>query len=297
MLRHWVLQWLKLVSWYYTVLASDYVTIEEALSGPVVATDWRAQKDVNSALLNRALIMTPASTHEMLACMFRHPSSIVLFRSFNVATSEKDPSLSWLEKMEDVEVELLSRVPQALEKQKSSASLRGWGNKEACGRGGEGGATSPLPLLFPDYPSLPSPSAGPDAELYEQVLQPLPDLMQPLPDPFDLSNLLFNSIVDPLWDSIPLKLFDILTNGEFSDTSGDGCSLLAGFGGKVPSYRLELTTRTQRRTPGLAHLLTLRSLASRSLLSPKRGYEITSLAADPFPALVSPRMAVPLLPA
>ncbi|KAI3673282.1 hypothetical protein L6452_39399 [Arctium lappa] len=52
MLRHWVLQWLKLVSWYYTVLASDYVTIEEALSGPVVATDWRAQKDVNSALLN-----------------------------------------------------------------------------------------------------------------------------------------------------------------------------------------------------------------------------------------------------
>lgn len=47
MLRHWVLQ---LVSWYYTVLASDYVTIEEALSGPVVATDWRAQKDVNSAL-------------------------------------------------------------------------------------------------------------------------------------------------------------------------------------------------------------------------------------------------------
>lgn len=40
-----------LVSWYYTVLASDYVTIEEALSGPVVATDWRAQKDVNSALV------------------------------------------------------------------------------------------------------------------------------------------------------------------------------------------------------------------------------------------------------
>lgn len=39
-----------LVSWYYTVLASDYVTIEEALSGPVVARDWRAQKDVNSAL-------------------------------------------------------------------------------------------------------------------------------------------------------------------------------------------------------------------------------------------------------
>jgi hypothetical protein len=25
----------------YTVLASDYVTIEEALSGPAVATDWR----------------------------------------------------------------------------------------------------------------------------------------------------------------------------------------------------------------------------------------------------------------
>lgn len=45
MLRHWVL---PLVSCYYTVLASDYVTIEEALSGPVVATDWRAQKDVNS---------------------------------------------------------------------------------------------------------------------------------------------------------------------------------------------------------------------------------------------------------
>lgn len=49
-LRHWVLQWLKLVSWYYTVQASDYVTIEEALSSPAVATDWRAQKDVNSAL-------------------------------------------------------------------------------------------------------------------------------------------------------------------------------------------------------------------------------------------------------
>ncbi|KAI3729898.1 hypothetical protein L6452_18570 [Arctium lappa] len=56
MLRHWVLQWLKLVSWYYTVLASDYVTIEEALSGPVVATDWRAQKDVNSALLKYGLL-------------------------------------------------------------------------------------------------------------------------------------------------------------------------------------------------------------------------------------------------
>jgi len=47
LLRHWVL---PLVSCYYTVLASDYVTIEEALSGPVVATDWRAQKDVNSVL-------------------------------------------------------------------------------------------------------------------------------------------------------------------------------------------------------------------------------------------------------
>lgn len=56
MLRHWVLQWLKLVSWYYTVLASDYVTIEEDLSGPVVATDWRAQKDVNSALQKYGLL-------------------------------------------------------------------------------------------------------------------------------------------------------------------------------------------------------------------------------------------------
>lgn len=42
------------MSWYYTVLASDYVTIEEALSGPVVAT--RAQKDVNSALLKYGLL-------------------------------------------------------------------------------------------------------------------------------------------------------------------------------------------------------------------------------------------------
>ncbi|KAI3666690.1 hypothetical protein L1987_88785 [Smallanthus sonchifolius] len=169
MLRHWVLQWLKLVSWYYTVLASDYVTIEEALSGPVVATDWRAQKDVNSALLNgrdgvmfcTGTLTSIVSGYTLVQQAGVTQPTAVLFRSFNVATSEKDPSLSWLEKMEDVEVELLSRVPQALEKQKSSASLRGWGNKEACGRGGEGGATSPLPLLFPDYPSLPSPSAGP----------------------------------------------------------------------------------------------------------------------------------------
>ncbi|KAI3664447.1 hypothetical protein L1987_89021 [Smallanthus sonchifolius] len=259
MLRHWVLQWLKLVSWYYTVLASDYVTIEEALSGPVVATDWRAQKDVNSALLNgrdgvmfcTGTLTSIVSGYTLVQQAGVTQPTAVLFRSFNVATSEKDPSLSWLEKMEDVEVELLSRVPQALEKQKSSASLRGWGNKEACGRGGEGGATSPLPLLFPDYPSLPSPSAGPsskilvppcplevpapvpqDAELYEQVLQPLPDLMQPLPDPFDLSNLLFNSIVDPLWDSIPLKLFDILTNGEFSIPQGTAVRFLLDLGEK-----------------------------------------------------------------
>ena len=44
-------------------------------------------------------------------------------------------------------------------KKKSSASLRGWGNKQAWGRG-RGGVTSPLPLLFPDHPSLLSPSPG-----------------------------------------------------------------------------------------------------------------------------------------
>ncbi|KAI3671743.1 hypothetical protein L1987_87152 [Smallanthus sonchifolius] len=233
MLRHWVLQWLKLVSWYYTVLASDYVTIEEALSGPVVATDWRAQKDVNSALLNgRDGVMFCTGTLTSIV------SGYTLVQQAGVTqptAGTKAPLAVRTEIDEDgvtEEVELLSRVPQALEKQKSSASLRGWGNKEACGRGGEGGATSPLPLLFPDYPSLPSPSAGPDAELYEQVLQPLPDLMQPLPDPFDLSNLLFNSIVDPLWDSIPLKLFDILTNGEFSIPQGTAVRFLLDLGEK-----------------------------------------------------------------
>lgn len=53
LLRHWVL---LLVSCYYTVLASDYVTIEEALSGPVVSTDWRDQKDVNSVLQKYGLL-------------------------------------------------------------------------------------------------------------------------------------------------------------------------------------------------------------------------------------------------
>ncbi|KAI3666377.1 hypothetical protein L1987_89116 [Smallanthus sonchifolius] len=113
MLRHWVLQWLKLVSWYYTVLASDYVTIEEALSGPVVATDWRAQKDVNSALLNgrdgvmfcTGTLTSIVSGYTLVQQAGVTQPTAVLFRSFNVATSEKDPSLSWLEKMEDVEEE------------------------------------------------------------------------------------------------------------------------------------------------------------------------------------------------
>ncbi|KAI3664587.1 hypothetical protein L1987_89651 [Smallanthus sonchifolius] len=201
MLRHWVLQWLKLVSWYYTVLASDYVTIEEALSGPVVATDWRAQKDVNSALLNgrdgvmfcTGTLTSIVSGYTLVQQAGVTQPTAVLFRSFNVATSEKDPSLSWLEKMEDVE---------------SSKIL-----------------VPPCPLEVP----APVPQ---DAELYEQVLQPLPDLMQPLPDPFDLSNLLFNSIVDPLWDSIPLKLFDILTNGEFSIPQGTAVRFLLDLGEK-----------------------------------------------------------------
>ena len=56
--------------------------------------------------------------------------------------------------------------------------------------------------------------------------------MQPLPDPFDLSNLLLNSIVDPLWDSISLKLFDILTNGEFSIPQGAAARFLLDLGEK-----------------------------------------------------------------
>jgi len=40
-------------------VASDYVTIEDALSSPAVATDWRAQKDVNSALA--ALVLSARS--------------------------------------------------------------------------------------------------------------------------------------------------------------------------------------------------------------------------------------------
>lgn len=71
-----------------------------------------------------------------------------------------------------------------------------------------------------------------DVELYEQVLQPLPDLMQPLPDPFDLSNPLLNSIVDPLWDSLSLKLFYILTNGEFSIPQGTAARFLLDLGEK-----------------------------------------------------------------
>jgi hypothetical protein len=58
-------------------------------------------------------------------------------------------------------VELLSRVPQALEK-KIVMHLSGAGGTNRRAEEGErGGATSPLPLLFPDYPSLPSPSPGP----------------------------------------------------------------------------------------------------------------------------------------
>jgi len=56
--------------------------------------------------------------------------------------------------------------------------------------------------------------------------------MQPLPDPFDLSNLLLNSIVDPLWDSISLKLFEILTNGEFSIPQGTAARFLLDLGEK-----------------------------------------------------------------
>lgn len=46
-------------------------------------------------------------------------------------------------------------------RKKSSASLRGWGEQIGVGKRERGGATSPLPLLFPDHPSLPSPSPGP----------------------------------------------------------------------------------------------------------------------------------------
>lgn len=57
-------------------------------------------------------------------------------------------------------MELLSRVPQALEK-KRVLHLSGAGGTNRRVEEGERGATSPLPLLFPDYPSLPSPSPGP----------------------------------------------------------------------------------------------------------------------------------------
>lgn len=89
--------------------------------------------------------------------------------------------------------------------------------------------------VFQYYPPCPLEVPAPvpqDAELYEQVLQPLPDLMQPLPDPFDLSNLLLNSVVDPLWDSISLKLFEILTNGEFSIPQGTAARFLLDLGEK-----------------------------------------------------------------
>ena len=39
--------------------------------------------------------------------------------------------------------------------------LSGAGGTNRRGEKGEGGATSPLPLLFPDHPSLPPPSPGP----------------------------------------------------------------------------------------------------------------------------------------
>lgn len=38
---------LKACVWYYTVLSLNYVTSEEALIRPIVATFWHSQKDVN----------------------------------------------------------------------------------------------------------------------------------------------------------------------------------------------------------------------------------------------------------
>lgn len=45
-----------------------------------------------------------------------------------------------------------------IKKEKRVPHLSGGTNRR--GEEGEGGATSPLPLLFPDRPSLPSPSPG-----------------------------------------------------------------------------------------------------------------------------------------
>ena len=64
-------------------------------------------------------------------------------------------------------------------------------------------------------------------ELYEQVVQPLPE-----PFNVSISHPILNSILDPLWDSISQKLFHILTNGELWIPQGTAARFLLDLGKK-----------------------------------------------------------------